>query len=290
LGVSQPGDERDRDAAALRDRLLSDLSELVHERDPDSAPAGHAHVKSYVARRLAQRGPIRRHEFQFQTRTHHNLVLDLPGRQDRPLILVGAHYDTVPGSPGADDNGTGLAVLLELARAFSIEPARSPIRLVAFDLEEREQTGSRAYADEVRRRREPVRLMISLEMLGYRDTRPGSQRYPPVLRHLYPDRGDFIGLIGNMRALPCLRRLARSMRELVPCEWLVVPARGRVLPDTRRSDHAPFWDLGYPAIMITDTADMRNPHYHTASDRIETLDLDFLAGVCAGLVRGLSEL
>jgi Zn-dependent M28 family amino/carboxypeptidase len=218
-------------------------------------------------------------------------VLDLPGREDRGFVLIGAHYDAVPGSPGADDNGSALAVLLELAEAFSDVPARRPIRLVAFDLEETNRSGSRAYAQDLRQRGERLALMISLEMLGYRDARPGSQRYPAGgLRYLYPDRGDFIGLIGNMRTLPIIWRLARSMRGFVPCEFLPVPFRGRVLPDVRRSDHSSFWDLSYPAIMITDTANMRNPHYHWPSDRVETLDIRFLSAVCAGIVSAVSEL
>jgi Zn-dependent M28 family amino/carboxypeptidase len=216
--------------------------------------------------------------------------LDLAGQQDRSVIVIGAHYDAVPGSPGADDNGTALAVLLELARALSTAQGRCPIRLVAFDLEEYDRSGSRAYVSALQQRGEPVKLMTALEMLGYRDPRPGSQRYPPGLRHFYPDRGDFIGLIGNLRTLPVLWRLARKMRTIVPCEFLPVPFRGRMLPDTRRSDHASFWDVGYPAIMVTDTANMRNPHYHQASDRIETLDLTFLAAVCGGLIAGLSSL
>jgi aminopeptidase YwaD len=288
--IDKPSDDSDRDVPALRARLLAHLSEIARERHPVSAPAGHSYVRSYIGRELSQFGDLTINPFAHRGRGYQNLILDIAGRQDRGVVLVGAHFDTVPGSPGADDNGTGLAVLLELARTFSSAPALSPIRLVAFDLEEDDQSGSRAYAHELRRRREPLRLMISLEMLGYRDTRPNSQHYPPGLRHFYPDRGDFIGLIGNLRTLLSLRRLARSMRDVVPCEWLAVPARGRMLPDTRRSDHAPFWDLGYPALMITDTANMRNPHYHKASDRVETLDLDFLTGVCRGIVNGLSTL
>ena len=132
--------------------------------------------------------------------------------------------------------------------------------------------------------------MISLEMLGYRGPRPGSQRYPTGLRYFYPGTGDFIGLIGNVLAWPHLWRLAGEVRKAVPCEFLPVPFKGRIVPDTRRSDHAAFWDLGYPAIMITDTANMRNPHYHRPSDRIETLDLDFLTAVCRGLTSGLAAL
>ena len=269
---------------------MGHLREVVRERDPYRSPDGHSDVKAYLGRELARYGALEHHAFDHLGRTHHNLVLELPGRQDLGFILVGAHYDAVPGSPGADDNGTALAVLLELARAFAGAPARRPIRLVAFDLEESDRAGSRAYAHDLRQRGEPLALMIALEMLGYRDARPGSQRYPPGLRYFYPDRGDFIGLIGNLLTLPLLRRLARAMRPSVPCEFLPVPWQGRMLPDTRRSDHSSFWDLGYPAIMVTDTANMRNPHYHRASDRIETLDTGFLTSVCSGLVAGLSSL
>ena len=273
---------------ALQERLTAHLQAVVRERHPDHAPAGHADVRTYIDRELARYGPVAMHEFDHRGRAHRNLILDLPGQRSGGRVLVGAHYDAVPGSPGADDNGSALAVLLELAREFSMRPARMPLRLVAFDLEEADRAGSRAYAGTLRQRRERVDLMISLEMLGYKDSRPGSQRYPPGLAYLYPDRGDFIALIGNLRTLPSLRRLAVSMRQAVPCEFLAVPFRGRMLPATRRSDHSSFWDLGFPALMVTDTANMRNPHYHKPSDRIETLDIGFLAAVCSGLTRALS--
>ncbi|HEX2135603.1 MAG TPA: M28 family peptidase [Microvirga sp.] len=276
--------------AELQGRLLGHLRQVVRERDPCRSPAGHLAVRSYLKQELGRFGRLAVHEFHFSGRTHQNLILDLPGQQDRGFILVGAHYDAVPTSPGADDNGSALAVLLELAWIFSEQPARRPMRLVAFDLEEADRRGSMAYAQHLRDQREPLALMVALEMLGYRDLRPGSQQYPAGLRHFYPDRGDFIGLIGNLRTLPVLWKLARTMRRSVPCEFLPVPGRGRIIPDTRRSDHASFWDLGYPAIMVTDTANMRNPHYHSVSDRIETLDIEFLAAVCGGLIAGLSAL
>ena len=275
---------------ALQGRLEAHLQKVVRERHPDYAPSGHAHVRAYIHGEFARYGSVTIHEFDHLGRTHQNLIVDLPGERDRGRVIVGAHYDAVPGSPGADDNGTALAVLLELARAFSMSPARRSMRLVAFDLEETDRRGSRAYAETFSRRNEELDLMISLEMLGYCDPRPGAQHYPPGLRYLYPDRGDFIALIGNFRTLPLLRRLANSMRQAVPCEFLAVPFRGRILPDTRRSDHASFWDLGFPAIMVTDTANMRNPHYHQPSDEIETLDLGFLARVCSGLTMALSGL
>ena len=278
------------EASNASDRLAAHLHEVARERDPYGAPVGHAYVQAYVTQQLTRYGVVTAHQFSHLGRTHQNLVLDLPGQTDRGLVLVGAHYDAVPGSPGADDNGSALAVLLELARAFSTTPARRPIRLIAFDLEESDRAGSRAYAEDLRRRGESLALMISLEMLGYRDPRPGSQRYPTGLRYFYPGTGDFIGLIGNLRALPHLWRLTGEVRKTVACEFLPVPFKGRIVPDTRRSDHASFWDLGYPAIMVTDTANMRNPHYHRPSDRIETLDLDFLTAVCRGLTSGLAAL
>jgi aminopeptidase YwaD len=274
----------------LRERLVRHLQKLVRERDPDCAPAGHAAVRDYVARQLGAHGVVTVHEFEYFGRTHHNLILDLPGQQDGKLVLIGAHYDAVPGSPGADDNASALAVLIEFARAFEAAPARRPIRLIAFDLEEHERAGSRAYAADLRQRGEPLWLMVSLEMLGYRDGGAGAQRYPAGLRYIYPATGDFIGLIGNLRTLPLMARVAGTVRDHVPCEFLTVPFCGRILPDTRRSDHASFWDLGYPAIMVTDTANMRNPHYHQPSDCIETLDLDFLTSVCRGLTAGLATL
>ena len=286
----QPWTDRHATLFGLREGLLRHLRAVARERDPRQAPGGHSDVKHYILRELAKLGETKIHVFEHLGQAHQNVILDLPGEQDRSFILVGAHYDAVPGSPGADDNGTAIAVLLEIARAFREVPARRPIRLVAFDLEETDRLGSRAYARDLRQGGEPLALMIALEMLGYRDARPGSQRYPPGLRYFYPDRGDFIALIGNLQTLPVMWRLARKIRKSVPCEFLPVPWRGRILPDTRRSDHASFWDLGYPAIMVTDTANMRNPHYHRASDRIETLDLDFLTMVCEGLIAGLGSL
>jgi Zn-dependent M28 family amino/carboxypeptidase len=133
--------------------------------------------------------------------------------------------------------------------------------------------------------------MISLEMLGYCNPAPGSQRYPAGLQYIYPDRGNFIALVGNLTAIPDLIRLSRRIRKSgTPSEWLPVPNRGLIVPQTRLSDHAHFWDRGYRAMMVTDTAFMRNPHYHQASDRIETLDLDFLTGVCHGLEAGIRSL
>lgn len=271
----------------LQQDLQAHLEQITRDRDPFFATAGHFYVQHYIHEQLSQWGDVETHEFEFRGRTHQNLILNLPGLRQKSPILVGAHYDTVPGSPGADDNATGVAVLLELARAIATDPAPYPLRLVAFDLEEL-GVGSKIYAESLRQQGQKLRLMISLEMLGYCDRRPNSQRYPAsFLQRLYPNSGDFIALVGNFKTIPDLIRLSRSMRQSVPCEWLPVDNRGMLLPDTRRSDHAHFWDQGYGAIMVTDTADLRNPHYHQRSDRLETLDLPFLTGVCQGLIQSI---
>jgi Zn-dependent M28 family amino/carboxypeptidase len=273
----------------LKERLQTHLLEIARERDPYMATAGHFFVQEYIRQQLAQWGSVEIHTFQVGSKTCKNLILNLPSQSvqnkaNLPPILIGAHYDAVPGTPGADDNATGVAVLLELSKKFAAEPARYPLRLVAFDMEEYGLLGSMEYAALLRQQQQPLRLMMSLEMLGYRDTSPGSQSYPPPLERFYPNHGDFIALIGNLRTVPDLIGMSHCIRKVgIPSQWLPVPNRGLIVPQTRQSDHAPFWDAGYPAIMVTDTAFMRNPHYHKSSDRIATLDLDFLTGVCAGL-------
>ena len=281
----------------LKEHLHTHLTQLVRERDPYLATAGHFFVQHYIRQQLEQWGTVEIHEFQVRGRTHQNLILDLraaDGGKQKPPILIGAHYDAVPGTPGADDNATGVAALLELARAFTAEPARYPVRLVAFDLEEyglKGSSGASEYAAQLRQQQQPLRLMISLEMLGYCDSAPGSQRYPAGLERFYPNRGDFIALIGNLPTIPDMIRLGRSIRTSgVPSEWLPTFNKGLIVPQTRLSDHAHFWDQGYRAIMVTDTAFLRNPHYHKASDRIETLDLDFLTSVCRGLITSIRRL
>ncbi|MGK7876572.1 MAG: M28 family peptidase [Xenococcaceae cyanobacterium] len=277
----------------LKERLHTHLTHIVRERDPYLASAGHFFVQQYIREQLQQWGTVEIHEFQVGSKTHKNLILNLPpcsegGKEEKPPILIGAHYDAVPGTPGADDNATGVAVLLELARAFAVQRPKFPVRLVAFDLEEYGVLGSAEYATQLKQNRQPLRLMLSLEMLGYCDRSPNSQLYPAPLKYFYPNRGDFIALIGNLPTIPDLIHLSRSIRKVgTPCEWLPVPKQGKLFRQTRLSDHSPFWDRGYRALMVTDTAFMRNPHYHQASDRIETLDLDFLAGVGQGLTQGI---
>jgi Zn-dependent M28 family amino/carboxypeptidase len=277
----------------LKARLHEHLREIVRDRDPYLASGGHFYVQQYIRQQLAEWGNVESYQFQVRGKTHQNLILNLPSQTKAklPPILIGAHYDAVLGTPGADDNATGVAVLLEFARLFALQPTKYPIRLVAFDLEEYgliTASGSSEYAAELRRNKQPLRLMISLEMLGYCDSTPNSQRYPEPLQYLYPNQGNFIALVGNLRSIPDMISLRGNLRKVgTLSEWLPVPNRGKILPLTRLSDHAHFWDQGYEAMMVTDTAFLRNPHYHKASDTIETLDLEFLASVCHGLEFGI---
>ncbi|MEO0407576.1 MAG: M28 family peptidase [Cyanobacteria bacterium P01_A01_bin.135] len=280
------------DHPSISARLRSHLEVVARERDAYLATGGRVLVREYLQQQLGQWGPVERHCFSAAGHSGENLILQLPGREARPgpPLLVAAHYDGVPGSPGADDNATGVAVLLELARAWAAQPPACPVQLVAFDLEEYGLLGSRAYAQSLRQRRAPLRLMLSLEMLGYCDPTPGSQRYPPGLQWLYPNQGNFIALVGNLPAWRQTRQLSHQLQHHLPCEWLVAGWRGKLVPATRRSDHAPFWDCGYRAVMVTDTSFLRNPHYHQPSDRVETLDLSFLARVYLGLEQGLRHI
>lgn len=282
----------------LKQRLQHHLREIVRDRDPYLGSGGYFYVRQYIHEQMQQWGQVEIQRFLVRGQWHQNLILrispsDYPLKREEnqwqiPLILIGAHYDTVPGTPGADDNATGVAVLLELARAISTQPLRWPVEFVAFDLEEYGLLGSQFYAEKLRENQQRIRLMLSLEMLGYCDSRPHSQAYPAGLARFYPNQGNFLALIGNLQTILMMRKMRQVLRESgCFCEYLPVPNRGVWVPDTRRSDHAPFWDRNYPAILVTDTANLRNPHYHQATDTLETLDLDFLVAGGQGLLRSL---
>ncbi len=225
-----------------------------------------------------------------------NLLADpLPHRPDLPLFIVGAHYDSGTETPGADDNASAVAALLELAAAVRphLDGASAcRLQLVAYDLEEYGMIGSHLHAGDLKRAGERVRGMISLEMLGYTDHRPGSQRLPEPVRHLYPDVGNFIGVCGTDDSLALIQAVAEGMKSVpgLPVECLAVPERGMMMMDVRLSDHSSFWDAGYPALMITDTSFYRNPHYHQPTDTPDTLDYSFLAKVTAGVCAAVRRL
>lgn len=274
-------------------RLEKHLTQIVRDRHPYFSSGGHFFVQQYICEQFQQWGTLETHKFSFDGETHSNYILNFSPTKatNEAPIIIAAHYDGVPGTPGADDNATGVAVLLELIQEFANSPLPYPVRFIAFDLEEYGMVGSQIYAEELKQKEEPVRLMLSLEMLGYCSQEADSQIYPPLIEKFYPSTGNFIALVGNLRTSKETKFLAQQMRESgTPSEWISVPLSGKLIPETRLSDHSPFWDQGYKAIMVTDTSFLRNPHYHQPSDTIETLDLDFLTRVCEGLILGLRAL
>ena len=224
-----------------------------------------------------------------------NLEAELPGEAARAeIIVVGAHYDTVQGSPGADDNASGVAALIEIARALRGARLARTVKLVAFVNEEPPffywgEMGSKVYAREARRRGDDVRVMLSLEMLGCYDDAPGSQSYPPLLGWFYPDRGNFIAFVSNLASRRALRRVVEAFRARsdFPAERLASPA---FVPGVAWSDQLSFWRAGYPAVMVTDTAFYRNPHYHCASDTPDRLRYPEMARVVEGLAATIAAL
>ena len=211
-----------------------------------------------------------------------------PGRQaPDEIVVIGAHYDSVFGSPGANDNGSGVAALLELARLFAARDTGRTVRFVAFVNEEppffrTSDMGSRQYARAARAKNEDIRAMLALETIGYYDDAPGSQRYPPFFSLFFPDRGNFIGMVSNFGSRALLKRAVAAFRAASDFPIEHVATFGWV-PGVDWSDHASFWSEGYPAIMITDTALYRYPYYHSARDTPDKVDYARLARVTAAL-------
>jgi Zn-dependent M28 family amino/carboxypeptidase len=194
-------------------------------------------------------------------------------------ILVAAHYDTVAESPGADDNATGVAVVLEVARLLGSQPTPRTLQLAFFDKEEAGLLGSTAFVSKTKRL-ENLSGVIVMDMLGYACYTPGCQQYPPSLPVTPPsDKGDFLAVVGDMEHLPLLNAFQGEKLANLPSVLTVpIPLKGLLTPDTLRSDHAPFWYQGVGAVLVTDTANLRTPHYHESSDQLETIDRNFFAG------------
>ena len=271
-------------------QLRRTLQVIVGDRSPYTGERQLAAVEGFIEKELVSYGlRVESDYFSYRGKNFRNIVGHLAAQRGASLIILGAHLDSVAGTPGADDNASGVAVLLEAARVLSRFKPRSQLLFCAFNLEELNMIGSTHFAKKLKAARAKVDGMISLEMVGYTDSKAGSQNYPFGLKAFYPDRGDFIGVIGNWNSSSLLRRCARQMRQVpgLGVETLSVPGNGALVPAVRLSDHSPFWDLGYPALMITDTAFYRNPHYHGATDTLDTLDLNFMAKVCDGVVRAL---
>lgn len=235
------------------------------------------------------------HSYSSDGKNVSNLEAILVGSQSASgTVIVGAHYDCVVGTVGADDNATGVAAVLELARMLQGSKLRKSIRFVLFVNEEppffqTDTMGSLVYARQLKRDNVAVSAMISLEMLGYYSDAPSSQKYPALLGWLDPSRGDFIGFAGKSDSPDLVRRAVRRFRETTsfPSEGVAAPAEW---PGVGWSDHWSFWQANYPAIMITDTAIFRNPYYHTANDTPDKLDFPRMARVVEGVRRVVKTL
>lgn len=285
--------------AALEATLRGHVEMLAGRIGPRAPFIGDAldRAKHYVRSAFEQAGlDVVEQTYDYRGSPVANLIADADrsGRRS-PYYVVGAHYDSTPSTPGADDNASAVAVLIELARRIGERAPAAPVRFVAFTLEElpaflTHDQGSRMFIRAARSAGEHVLGAVVLEMVGYTSPR---QDYPSVLRFAgYPDHGRFIGIVGNRRSRAFGRAVLQGFRrnDRLPVEHLFVPFDGWVLPATRLSDHASFWDAGLPAVMVTDTAFFRNPNYHLPSDTSETLDYAFMAEVVASLELAVAEL
>jgi Zn-dependent M28 family amino/carboxypeptidase len=272
-----------------QDRLLAHLHVLIGERHPVTSPDHLQRAEAYLADTFGQLGlQVSPHPFAAMGGTYRNVIATLlPTHQARgrgngspaaPLILA-AHYDTVEGSPGADDNASAVAVLLEAARRLRSLDRSREIHCIGFCLEEEGLLGSLAYAAELRAARRTIAGAIVLECVGYASDRDGSQTAPPGVPIAVPTVANFLAVVGNAASAELTAFVERTASPHVPVVALTVPGNGELLPDTRRSDHAAFWHHGFPSVMLTDTANFRNPNYHGGTDTIDTLNLGFLEQV-----------
>lgn len=284
--------------SALRDRLRGHVVALAGDigARSTSAPRGLARAERYVTDALSSAGyTVTRETFRADGVECANLIVERRGASlPREIIVIGAHYDGVLDKPAANDNASGTAALIELARAFSSQTTARTLRFVAFTNEEphhfqTESMGSLVSARRARARRDDVVVMVSLETVGRYDLREGSQQYPPPLSLLYPSRGDFIAFIGRVADRDLVRHTLRVFREYArfPSEGAALPES---IPGVGWSDHWAWWQAGYPAVMVTDSAPYRDPNYHKPTDTPDQIDYERMARVVAGLVPVVRDL
>lgn len=279
-------------SAAKLEHHVQMLAEELPERSDD---VGSLNVSAqYIFESFAEHGMPEYQTFDVLGRTYKNVVLRLGPLNEAPIV-VGAHYDTAGGLPGADDNASGVAGLLELARLMDGANPAVAVELVAYALEESpyfgtEHMGSHHHASLRHGSPQQPRLMISLEMIGYYRDESGSQSYPiPGMERLYSDRGNFIAVIGRLAEIPEVRTIKRAFAgaAYIPVHSLTFPP---VVPGMDLSDHLSYWVHGVKAVMITDTAFNRNPYYHSEADRPHTLDFQKMAQVVNGVYAAILAL
>ena len=285
------------DEMALRAELAADVQALagdIGERNTRRYPQLNA-AADFIENSFSRAGlRPRRDTYELSGRACHNIEAEIRGAHPQ-IVVIGAHYDSVFGSPGANDNGSGVAAMLALARRFAGKPTGQTLRFVAFVNEEppyfqTEQMGSFVYARRCKARGDQISAMISLETIGYFSDTPHSQTYPSLgIGAFYPTTGNFIGFVGNVGSSGLLRRAISLFRQeaKLPSEGAALPS---FIPGVGWSDQWAFWQHGYPGIMITDTAPFRYPHYHAVTDTPDKLDYDRFALVVSGVEKTIAEL
>ncbi len=253
-------------------------------------------TKTFLETALGQSGyQVTEQAYTIDDKTYYNLAVEKKGTElPNEVIIVGAHYDSVFASIGANDNGTGVAATLELAKIFAKKSPKRTVRFIEFTNEEppffwTENMGSLVYAKQIDLQQEKIVAMLSLETMGYFSDVPGSQQYPSILNWFYPNQGNFITFVGNLQSRNLIRKSIASFRRHAqfPSEGACLPAW---IPGVGWSDQWSFWQQGYPGIMITDTAPFRYPYYHTIDDTFDKIDFEKLTRIVSGLVEVISDL
>jgi len=263
------------------------LSETFAPRN-DYHPAQLDHTADYILKEFEKAGGrVSEQVFKVDGHIYRNVIAHF-GPETRERIVVGGHYDAYGEFPGADDNASAIAGLIELAYLLKKTSLTTLVELVAFALEEppyftTANMGSAVYADSMKKQKIPVRIMICLEMIGYFSDAKGSQKFPaPLLKLFYPSQGNFIAVVGKMDQISAVRRVKKAMQgsSVLPVFSINAPT---FVQGIDFSDHRSYWQAGYDAVMITDTSFYRNPNYHTAKDTADTLDYDKMAMVVQGV-------
>lgn len=279
-----------REAVSV-DRIRSHIRALEGVRHPVETPEALEHAADYISESLRSLGyDMSEHRFPDNGRPFRNVIATRLGLQ-RPFerVVVLAHYDTVAGTPGADDNASGVAVLLEIARVLAQFSFERTVQFIGVSLEENHKDddpcsgtrGSRALAAHARESGWSIEGVVVLESVAYAGETV-KQTLPPGIAIPVPEAGNFIAVVGNERSRELIDGFVRAVERYrvdLPHIVLAVPGNGELLPDSRRSDHASFWDEGFRAVMVTDTTNFRNPHYHRPTDTLATLNLEFAAKV-----------
>jgi hypothetical protein len=274
----------------LKELLVKDVKAMAGPRNDFSYENLNA-ARSFLNQAFGQMGyQVKEQEYKIGKQAFYNIAVEkLGSEKPEEIVVIGGHYDSAFTSPGANDNGTGAAATLELARLFVNKTSKRTIRFVEFTNEEppyfwTKDMGSWVYAKALKQKKEKVVAMLSLETMGYFSDKPGTQQYPAPMNLLYPNTGNFIGFVSNLKSRNLLHRAIASFRhhESFPSEGVALP---NWVPGVGWSDHWSFWQEGYPGIMVTDTANFRYPDYHTEQDSIDKIDFDRFTRV----VRGLSE-